>query len=503
MVNDVIKSVQKLGKFKYILFFVLILSFFLRFWGLGYSEFYGDETKTFYLDKTVPAYKFFLDQRKGPVQFGVVWFMEKVVGGYDEFYTRVPFALAGAASLLVLFLIVQKIANNKAALISSILFGLNGFYIAFSRTIQYQSFMILFGLLAVYYAFLYQETENKSRLQYSVLSAVFLSLSYLSHYDAVFFDITVGLILIKLIYDNKDDLKSIIKEILVYYMLPLVALVGVFYIPYLTYGYFSGNTVNYIAKRLGGLDYGKNLSWYTFWVYNPHSIWAFLTVFLIPFYLKRANWKRNLLFLWFLIPFVAFQFLFSNPGTHIHNYFIPLIIMIGIGMADFISILRDKRQKQYFYAFLLYVFGLLFVVDLFVFIPKVNNGYPWKDSTRLGTTVYKINKKYHLFLYGFPYVRGWHQIANYVSENGNVRKIYTNDNDTIAKYYLRGVSYTKPGPNYLPEHFIYVFNNQEFVDLPVDMVIELDGRGFSQFYTIEKEFYVDGELTAVLYARNY
>lgn len=501
--KKMMEDIKKLKSFKSILFVVLIMSFFLRVWGLGYSEFYGDETKTFYLDKTTPAFEFFLDQRKGPVQFGAVWFMEKITGGFDEFYTRIPFAIAGVLSVFTLFLVVQKIAGDKTALIASVLFGFNGFFIAFSRTIQYQSFLILFGLLAVYYALLYQEIEDKSRLKYSLLSAVFLSLSCLSHYDATFFGMVVGLILIKVIYDKKENLEEIIKEIVIYYVLPVVVIVGVFYVPYLIYGYFSGNTVNYIAKRLGGLEYSKNSSWYTFWVYNPHSVWAFLTAFLIPYYLKRADWKRNLLFLWFLVPFITFQFLFSNPGTHIHNYFIPLTIIISVGITDFMGMLKNKNHKQYFYAFLLYIFGLLFVVDLFAFIPGVNSGYPWKDSNRLGTTVSAIDKRYHLFLYGFPYKKGWDQIADYVSESSNIRKIYTNDNDTIAKYYIRGVSYTKPGPNYLPEHFIYVFNNQEFVDIPVDMLVELEGIDFRRFYEVEKEFYIEGELSAVIYQRNY
>lgn len=502
MVRDVAKSIKKLKNYKYILFTVFILSVFLRFWGLGYSEFYGDETKTFYLDKTTPAHEFFLNQRKGPVQFAVVWFMEKVVGGYDEFYTRIPFALAGILAVPMLFFIVQKIAGNKAALIATTLFGLNGFYIAFSRTVQYQSFMILFGFLAIYFALLYQETANKTRLHYAMLSALFLALSYLSHYDAVFFDVVISFILIKIIYDRKDEFWAAVKEVVIYFIIPTTIIAALFYVPYVLRGYYQGNTLNYMSRRLSGLEYGKNASWYTFWVYNPHSIWAFLSVFIIPYLLKRAEWGRNLLFFWFLVPFIAFQFIFSNPGTHIHNYFIPLIVIVSVGIADFMEMIEDKKQKQYLYAFLLYIFGLLLVVDLFVFVPAVNKGYPWKDSSRLNTHVSKINKDFHLFLYGFPYKRGWAEIANYVYENG-IREIYTNDNDTIAKYYVRGVSYKKPGPNFLPKHFIYVYDNQEFVDIPADMRLELDNRTLEDVYSVEHEFYVNGEVSAVLFKRSY
>jgi len=491
--------VEKLRKPQYILFIILILSFSLRFWNLGYSNFYGDETKTFYLDKTTPAAKFLLNQRKGPVQFLVGWAVEKLSGGYDELLTRAPFALAGTFSVLILFLIVQKIAGNKAALIATGLYGFNGFFIAFSRTVQYQSFMLLFGFLAIYFAMLYQESENTTRKHYAILSAVFLALSYLSHYDAIFFDIVIAFILIKKILDHKNDLMGIGKEIALYYVVPFVITAGLFYIPYVIYGYYYSNTFNYVNRRLTGLQFGKNASWYTFWVYNPHLIWALLTVFIIPFLLKRADWDRHLLLFWFLVPFVAFEFIFSNPGTHIHTYFIPLIIMISIGITDFLSFLEKKIARQVFYAFLVYVFAVLIVVAAFVYIPSVNNGYPWKDSNRGITKISKINNDYHLFLYGFPYDRGWRQIADYVEERGSVRNIYTNDNDTIAKYYLKGVRYTDPGPNYLPDYFVYVYNNQEFTDLPLDMRIELDDKVFKKHYQSEKEFFVDGELVAVFY----
>ncbi|MFC1756276.1 ArnT family glycosyltransferase [Patescibacteria group bacterium] len=502
MVKDILKSIKKLKNYKYILFIIIILSFFLRFWDLGYSNFYGDETKTFYTDKTVSATKFFMSQRKGPVQYGVVWGMEKIVGGYDEFYTRIPFALAGSLSVLVFYLIVQKISGRRAALLSTALFGLNGFFVAFSRTIQYQSFLILFGLLSVYFVLLYQECEDDFRKAYSVISAVFIGLAYLSHYDAIFFDIAVSFILIKVFFDKKDKAWEILKEIAIYYVLPAFLVAGAFYIPYVLGGHYADNTASYVNRRLEGLNFNTNSSWYTFWIYNPHSIWAFLSVFAIPFFLKRSDWDRNLLVFWFLIPFVVFQFVFTNPGTHIHNYFIPLMMIIGIGASDFMDFINEKSNKQHFYAALLFLLGLLFVVDLFVFIPSVNKGFPWKASRRYLSYVPKVNKKYHLFLYGFPYERGWEQIAEYVEENNEIRKIYTNDNDTIAQYYLKDIDYTVPGVNYLPEYFIYVFDNQDQVVLPEDMLIELDDKTFDGVYDAQKAFFVEGELTAVLYKLN-
>lgn len=482
---------SKLRDFHYLLFIILFLAFFLRFAGLGFSNFYGDETKTFYLNKTIPATKFLLDQRKGPVQFGAAWTMEKLTGGYDPFFTRLPFAWAGFLSILVFYLIVDRLFEYKSALIASILFGLNGFLIAFSRSVQYQSFLILFGLLAVYFAILYYQAGEESRKHYLVLSGLFLGLAYLSHYDAVFFDIVVAFIFIKKLVTNW----KLLKEIMIYFLIPAVGLPALFYVPYVIYGYYFSNTFNYLSRRLIGLEYAKNVSWYTFWVYNPSLIWPLLSLFFMPFFIKRNNWERNLILFWFLVPFVTFQFIITNPGTHIIHYVIPLLIIVSLGITDLYELLPRKIYQQVFLALLLAGFSWIFITDLKAYVPAFNTGYPWKDA-RVDT------RDFQLFLYGFPYKRGWTQIARYVEDRGGVHQIYTNDNDTIAQYYLRGISYTQPGPNFLPEFFIYIFNNQEKVDLPQPLLTQLDNKSLESVYHSEAEFYVNGEKTAILYKLN-
>jgi hypothetical protein len=240
------------------------------------------------------------------------------------------------------------------------------------------------------------------------------------------------------------------------------------------------------------LEFAKNVSWYTFWVYNPNLIWPLLSLFFIPFFIKRNSWERNMVLFWFLVPFITFQFIVTSPGTHIVHYIIPLLIIISLGITDLYELLPKKIYRQVFLALLLVVFGGIFYTDLRSYIPSFNKGYPWKDN-RVDT------RDFHLFLYGFPYDRGWDQIASYVNERGGVHQVFTNDNDTIAQYYLNGISYTKPGPNFLPEFYIDVFNNQEKIDLPQDLLTQLGRRSLESVYRPEKEFYVNGEKTAILY----
>src|SRR3989344_5083190 len=128
-------SIKSLSKIELIIISVLLsVSFILRFPQLGYSNFYGDETKAVFYNKSISITDFLLDQRKGPLQFVITWLTENTINGFNEKYIRLPFAMAGSLSVLVFYLIVRNLFGWKEAVYASFLFTLSGFNIAFSRT---------------------------------------------------------------------------------------------------------------------------------------------------------------------------------------------------------------------------------------------------------------------------------------------------------------------------------------------------------------------------------
>ncbi|KKS15971.1 MAG: Glycosyl transferase family 39 [candidate division WWE3 bacterium GW2011_GWB1_41_6] len=464
-------------------FFLLLMSttLLLRVPQLGYSHFYGDETKTLYLDKTVPATKFFLDQRKGPLQFFVAWGVEKVSGSYDEQWIRLPFALAGVLSVAIFYILIKKLFNWQTALVSSLLLSFNGLFVAFSRTAQYQSFLILFGFAGLY---LYILAVEKNRRSFSVLSSVCMALAFYFHYDAVFF--LVPLLYLFWVY-RKENITRI-KEFLIFFGIPLAVSLALFYGPYVIYGYFQSNTVGYIAKRLSGKEYLVNNSLYTLFVYNPSFLYFIPLVMPILVFFKQMNYRREMLILWFLVPFIAFQFIILNPGTHIQNYLLPLFIMTGALVYEIFTGIKYFWLRYIYLALIALFFTLTFTISANVYLPVLNNGYPWKNSV--------IKKDYNLFMYGFPYNRGWDQVRRYFLKTEGARGIYTNDNDTIAQYYLRELDYTPPGSNFIPQYYVHIYNNQEFRNVPSSMEPYL-----ADYYTKENEILIDGETMAVIYKR--
>ncbi len=453
---------------------LLFVSLSLRVPQLGYSHFYGDEIKTLYLRKDISASDFLLNQRKGPLQFLVVWGVEKISGGYSPLSVRLPFALAGTTSVILFFFFVRSYFNQtNLALISSLFYALSGIYIAFSRTAQYQSLLMLFGLFSLLMLSFIKEKAN-SRI-YLFAAGSSLGLALLSHYDAIFFLIPSVYMLTQSIKQNQFSFKGL----MLYYFLPLILTVSVFYIPYIVGGFMQINTVGYISKRVLGIRYAPSYSVYTQSLYNPFGMW------LMPFFAALGGFVysqsvRKMLVVWFLLPFVFFEFFVANPGTHIHNYFVPMFVLAAFVLVDLHKSITRIYLKIGMVTILVCFFSFYYLVQLYVFSPLFDSGYPWKSLTR----------NYQVFVYGFPYNRGWDQLQAYFKQEGWPRSFYTNDNTVVGSYYLNNAAVYLMNTQKLPEYYINVLNNQELKPLD-NMVFD--------YYVLKKLIFVDGDLTAEVY----
>jgi 4-amino-4-deoxy-L-arabinose transferase-like glycosyltransferase len=470
MLNKIFSKITKTEKWLLALLFVVTV--LLRFPGLGYSHFYGDETKTLYWNKTIPAETFLMEQRKGPVQFVAVWFMETLTGGFDEFAIRLPFAVAGTLAVFVFYLVVRKLFNWQIAIIATFLFATNGFMVAFSRTAQYQSFLLLFGLLSVYLA----TFDTKREM---LLSGVFLGLAFLSHYDAVFLAIPTIYILGKRFLEAKDKRLTFIHFL--YFLIPLILIVGAFYMPYIKGGYFEQNTTGYITRRVDKVG-GATNTVLTHSVYNPYIVSLLLFVVGGGFLFTKYRSQAVILDLWFTIPFVVFEALFLSSGTHVMHYFIPGFILTGITLfAVYEWCKRYSLQDVMTILYGILLVGLIGYSSV-TFIPSFSKGHPW-NSKSLATT------KFKLFLYGFPYYRGWDQVGDYLHEVG-AKDFYTNDNVTIGEFYTMGI----PANKGLADYYVNVERNQEYVEFNPEDVIQVD-------YKRVHEIKVDGEKVATIYKK--
>lgn len=429
----------------FLLLILFVLTSFIRLDGLGFSTFVGDETKTIFLRKDQSIFDFLMDQRKGPVQFLIVWFVENVTNSYNEFLIRLPFAILGILVVFSFYYLLRYILDLGflASYLGAVFLSLNGIYIAFSRTAQYQMAYVFLGLIFLIFSsyFIKEYSNKRKRIYFGILSIFALAFSFLSHYDAVFF-------LIPALYLFKDNWKK---------FLPIVLTAGIisgsFYLLNIYYGYFGKNTIGYLEKRISGEGYENQNTFSTIDLYNPLYLYSILILVLsiYGFWITPKPLKNTLL-IWFSFSFVFLQLVMRTPGTHIHNYFVPLFIFSGIGLARLI-------YKFKFIPYLITPALLVIVlIQFFVFVPRFNNGYPYIESNFFGIKFSKIDFNINLPQYGFVYDRSWREIAEFMRTQKRVPNFYTNDNKVVSEYYLHGYYFSDLAPGFKPTYYIEINN---------------------------------------------
>ncbi|MEK7594973.1 MAG: glycosyltransferase family 39 protein [Patescibacteria group bacterium] len=425
--------------------FLFVTSFVLRFYNLSYSEFQGDEIRALY-DRGTPLWDFLIAQKKGPIQFLATYFVSLASADYDELLTRFPFALAGLLSVFVFYFFIKELYGRRIAFISSLLFSFNGFFVAFSRIVQYQSFTLLFSLLGL---FCLSKLVKRNNPVFLVLSALSYAVAFLSHYDAAF---TVVFALYFLYLWVKRGARTL-KYKLVWTFSSLVVfllLTCSFYVPFVLNPSFSSGTTSYFETRLKGEEGKTTSTLITYSVYNP-----LLSVYLLALSLMVALlfcFRKVLpVVVWFAFPFLILNFMVSVPGTHIFNYVLPASILSAFGL-DFIA-KQASKNKAFSYVVALTVslaLGFLFYQSYVIFIDHTVE-YPWFEKKILVFTAKLPDDKYHLSLFGFPYNRSLKLVNWLVWNNPNVRDIQSNENSKIVRFYVQ------PLPSLTPNQTAYVY----------------------------------------------
>ncbi|MFA6981800.1 MAG: glycosyltransferase family 39 protein [Patescibacteria group bacterium] len=478
---------------KYVPIFLLLSSaLLLRICDLGYSDYQGDEIKALFIpDPGQSVSEFLLTQRKGPVQFFVTFLLKLLDPMYaHRFWMRVPFALAGTLSVLIFYKLLCLHYNKRVALFSSLFFSFNGFFVAFSRIIQYQSFVILFMLISLYF-FSLSIKEKKWEIKGLYAGFIFWALSILSHYDGIFIFPFAAYLLFIWLSDHRKSLKHLFLSAAIFLTLLLV-----FYVPFALS--ITPGTSSYWHGRLVGTGGKISSSTYLFSVYQPIYVIHFYILFgiiggvlvlfesLLQTFLHKITNKtgrianfltkmevntssgtgllKNLgLLLWFFIPFLFLEVVVTLPGTHIYSYLIPVFIFLGLSLNTierfFCKVLKSLSLRIV-YTILTCVFFVFLFLQSYTIYANHKEEYPWEQEYFLLWELPKPNHLYHLSMFGFPYFRNWDEIGNLIRTTAPAGTYYsTNERESIARYHIDLLKDTD-----LAGYYVYIRNPQSFTD---------------------------------------
>ena len=471
--------------------FLVFITLWLRLINLGYSDYQGDEIKALYLPDTGQSLTDYLFlQRKGPTQFITSYLIYLFHPTYtNQFLTRLPFALVGILAIFFFYQFVKLQYGRRIAIYASLFLTINGLFIGLMRIVQYQPFVILFSVLALY-AFSLALKFERWKITGIYLGIFSWALALLTHYDGIFIAPFVAYLLYR--WNSKfTDIPNRTKfKHLILSGLGGALLLASFYVPFILS--VSESTLEYWTNRTSGVFlWTTPSSIFTFRLYNPLFV-IYIYAFLGLFSLVKIKQTYPLV-LWFLFPWIILEVFIVDPGTHIYTYIMPASIIVAFGVLVIeeliIKILGDRYGNILSAAALTVVFVLLFSLAHFIFVDHTPE-YPWEDRRLLFWTIKKPSIEYRIWAFGFPYYRHWEAIGDLVTSTENNGYYSTNENKSIASHYAPYIFNIRNSG-----YYIHIYNPQSFRDKLADDKI----RYWRKRYQPVKVFENQGGVVAEIY----
>jgi 4-amino-4-deoxy-L-arabinose transferase-like glycosyltransferase len=347
-----------------ILFLILILAVFLRFWQLGKTP------KGFYLDEAALGYNAYSIMQTGKDEFGKSWpilfrsfgdFKAPVytyllipiykIFGMSVWSTRVLSAASGVAGIWFVFWLVKNLSQKtNLALITVLLLAISPWAIIFSRTSYETNVAFTFFVIALWS--FYKFKKNK---KYLILAAIMAALAFLTYHSERVIVPLVFLVLFirerKNIFDKKNIKTLVIAFVLGFLIiLPTVKLMT-------TPGFLSRlNSLSILSpsvKQPSGFD--QNLTGWKNIVFNNRQILqmkefsSLYTSYFSPRYLfglgdpgPRSSYPDLAPFLFWELPFFIIGIIWLFKKTEIKNKEIKfLLVLLMIVSPIPASITRD------------------------------------------------------------------------------------------------------------------------------------------------------------------
>jgi hypothetical protein len=367
----------------------------LRLANAGYAEFHGDEARAVLRAAAViQGYEnaLFL-HRKGPGEILTPVLLFSFTGRITEATARLPFAIANLTALLGVFLLGWRMVGPVAGWSAAFLLTFDGYLIAFSRFVQYQSMVLLASVAAVliaYRAYRDPRSLGASLGRWLSLCALLLAAGLLHHYDVLLAVGPVGFLLLALLWQRRVAWRA-----LAWGLLPALAVgIGVtalFYLPWSLHPNFVAASDYVLEGRLTGIEgwprnnlrdvflrtafysstyyvlllaalavaslalayrrgYGRTAAAIagtaatavlamTLWRYNwlkldSTDLTALAYALLVGavWFAPRLRTEERTLWLWFGVPMLATFFAISAPRTHVHIFFVPWALVAGVAV---------------------------------------------------------------------------------------------------------------------------------------------------------------------------
>lgn len=368
--------------------------------------------------------------------------------GLNELSTRLPAALIGTATIVVLFFLVRLLfKSEKIALLSAFLLAISPWHIHFSRYGAENIYLPFFTVLGIF-LFLYGLSKKNNKI-FLISFAVF-GLGLYTYFQAFFL---IPLFLSFLLISKWKIISK--KHVL------LGLLIFVIFSTPLILGTKSGEIFGRLTQ-VSSANKDKNLTTISLGMattYKDHFLPEFLfskgDIDYHTHFISRFSVKGMGQLYWFQLPFILFSFLFLKK----HKYAFSLIIFwliiypLGSTMAPFADGGGPFATRSIIGVI---PFQILTAVGIFYFLKVIKNKIIRNASSLLLITVISISFYNYAFLFFVEYPKyssdfwGWQfgarDIMKYYMSNQNYydELIFPTDfnaPDIFPKFYGKGECY--------------------------------------------------------------
>ncbi len=348
----------------YLLLLILLLGAVLRIYDLSGESIWVDEVVTSQVAELkiseIIAWMISQNDNNPPLYYMLMHFWVSLFG-HSEFSLRLPSAIVGTGSILVLYAVGRLVFNKTTALIASLILAVSVFHIEYSQEARSYS-LLAFLTLCSFYFFL--KTLSGSNPLYIIGYVITSVLLMYSHFYGVFILVVQNIFCFTRYFVNRDVFSLRLSK-----WIALQVIIGLLFIPGLLIWYkntlaiqrgfwLSEPTVVDIARyfyHFSGRDYVLFilflvLSAFSFINYkainNMKHIRDILDIKGAPApnsFLSNV-YSMYLLLLWLLVP-ILIPFVLSNISTPILHtrYIIGSSLAFFLLIAKGISNLHNKR----------------------------------------------------------------------------------------------------------------------------------------------------------------
>ena len=318
---------------------ITIIALFLRFFLLGSQSLWMDEA-TVYLqtkvDSVFDVYSIVFGQvgHIGPL-FHIFNYLFSLLFGYSEWALRMPSAIYGTISVVLVYKIAEALKNNRVALFSSVLMAFSPVHVWYSQEARMYSLWIMLILCTV---LLFIKILREQKLWLWIFFTIFASLSIWTFLNSVFVFCALGLYL--LIF-----LKRYKRELCFYCVSMFIVFVSYFpgIMPWLIKGHVAIMATIGSSRTTTIFDF-----FYTFYVFNVGTTFgpSLVTIraLIKQFGATGTAWKIMSQYGFLIIPSMLLygcMFLYSTykaiAKRKIENnifvlviLFVPLIMIFGL-----------------------------------------------------------------------------------------------------------------------------------------------------------------------------